>query len=266
MLFDATGIEWPLSVTFAAKEIAMKFRVISAFSIGLLAGIPAFSAMADDHATQIAKNDQSKGDKGTNTTTGQQDTGRGNKGSSGRGGQHGNQGAGPTGQFHGNTSTTIVPTDHKVLRGNRGAGPTGQFHGNTSTTVVPTDHKVLRGNQSVAPTGRTLGGTVFGARPQNWNRYPRQFDRNVYQRNYTSPQHFHWRTYNRPSGWYYQRWVFGQILPRIFWAQDYWLTDYWMFGLPVPPYGYEWVRYGDDALLINIRTGEVLQVVYGLFD
>ncbi|NWN22978.1 RcnB family protein, partial [Escherichia coli] len=51
----------------------------------------------------------------------------------------------------------------------------------------------------------------------------------------------------------------------IFWAQNYWLTDYWLFGLDVPPLGYEWVRYGPDALLVNITTGEVIQVVYGRF-
>ncbi len=115
-----------------------------------------------------------------------------------------------------------------------------------------------------------LGGgkpatTVFGKRPPNWNNYPRQFDRQVYQRNITASRRYHWHSYNRPSGWYYQRWVFGQIFPSIFWARDYWITDYWMFDLPIPPYGYVWVRYGDDAVLINRRTGTVLQVIYGVF-
>ena len=119
------------------------------------------------------------------------------------------------------------------------------------------------------PGGAITGGdrgTTFGTRPSNWNRYPRTFDTGTYRRNMTAQRHFHWQTYNRPSGWYYRRWVFGQIFPRTFWAQDYWLTDYWMFDLPIPPYGYVWVRYGDDALLVNKRTGQVLQVVYDLFD
>jgi Ni/Co efflux regulator RcnB len=38
-----------------------------------------------------------------------------------------------------------------------------------------------------------------------------------------------------------------------------------MFDLPMPPRGYEWVRYGDDALLVNIRTGEIVDVVYDVF-
>ena len=32
-----------------------------------------------------------------------------------------------------------------------------------------------------------------------------------------------------------------------------------------PPYGYVWVRYGDDALLVDVDTGEILRVVYGVF-
>jgi Ni/Co efflux regulator RcnB len=43
------------------------------------------------------------------------------------------------------------------------------------------------------------------------------------------------------------------------------LADYWLFALDVPPVGYEWVRDDTDALLVNIGTGEVLQVQYGVF-
>jgi Ni/Co efflux regulator RcnB len=52
---------------------------------------------------------------------------------------------------------------------------------------------------------------------------------------------------------------------RVFWAPRYFLSDYWLFGLEVPPVGYEWVRYGDDALLIDVNTGMILQVEYGVF-
>ena len=37
-------------------------------------------------------------------------------------------------------------------------------------------------------------------------------------------------------------------------------------GLLTPWDGYEWVRYGDDALLVDIDTGEVIRVEYDLFD
>jgi Ni/Co efflux regulator RcnB len=43
------------------------------------------------------------------------------------------------------------------------------------------------------------------------------------------------------------------------------VADYWLFGLEIPPAGYEWVRVGADALLVNIVDGEILQVEYGVF-
>ena len=72
----------------------------------------------------------------------------------------------------------------------------------------------------------------------------------------------HWRG---PPGWYYRSWFYGQILPWGWFAQDYWISDYWDYDLPVPPYGYEWVRNGPDALLVNIGTGFVAEVVPGIF-
>jgi Ni/Co efflux regulator RcnB len=85
--------------------------------------------------------------------------------------------------------------------------------------------------------------------------------------NITAPRKFHAaRAYVRPQGWYAHRWVFGETLPRVFFASDYWLTDYATYGLMAPWDGYEWVRYGDDALLIDVDTGEVIRVEYGLFD
>jgi Ni/Co efflux regulator RcnB len=104
-------------------------------------------------------------------------------------------------------------------------------------------------------------------RGSNWNRgdRPRSFDRRSYQRNGWASRKFRGGYYRKPSGWYYRRWGYGQILPFAFFARDYWLNDYYAYDLPVPPYGYEWVRYGDDAILVDTRTGMILQVQYGVF-
>lgn len=111
--------------------------------------------------------------------------------------------------------------------------------------------------------GHTANG--YGRRPSNWNHPPRRFDRGAYQHNYTAQHRLHYGSYRRPAGWYYRRWTYGEFLPRIFWARNYWLTDWWLFDLPIPPYGHVWVRYGDDALLINTFTGEILEVEYAVF-
>ena len=91
-------------------------------------------------------------------------------------------------------------------------------------------------------------------------------DFSSYQRNFNAPNHFHAASgYRRPAGWYAQRWTYGQILPSLFWAQDYWLNDYNDFGLAPPPPGTVWVRDGNDAILIDRDSGEIIQVEYSVF-
>ena len=110
-----------------------------------------------------------------------------------------------------------------------------------------------------------IGGTSFGRRPDDWNHRPQRFEHRDYNANINSPHRFHWGSYRRPRGWYDHRWVFGERLPFFFWTHNYWLTSWWLFGLPIPPVGCEWVRVGNDALLIDTRTGEIIQVVYNIF-
>jgi Ni/Co efflux regulator RcnB len=104
-----------------------------------------------------------------------------------------------------------------------------------------------------------------GVQPPLWNRYRADFNIHKYQRNYIAARRFHYRPYIWPAGVSYRRWVYGQIFPRPLWVQDYWLTDYWMYGLIDPPYGFVWVRYDDDAVLLSVQTGLIIRVVYNLF-
>jgi Ni/Co efflux regulator RcnB len=103
------------------------------------------------------------------------------------------------------------------------------------------------------------------AEPHGWNSRPATVDRQSYQHNFRAARSFHVGPYHRPPGWRAHTWAYGQILPRAYWAPQYILSDYWLFALEVPPAGYEWVRDGDDALLISTDTGEILQVEYGVF-
>lgn len=90
-------------------------------------------------------------------------------------------------------------------------------------------------------------------------------DRRGFGNSFDAGRRFHGGAYHRPPGWYPHRWIIGDILPALFWAQDFWLTDYWIYDLSPPPYGYVWVRDGTDALLIDRQTGEVVEVIYGVF-
>ena len=76
---------------------------------------------------------------------------------------------------------------------------------------------------------------------------------------------FHLSFYFDPFGWNYRRYNVGWRLWPSYYSQDYWLSDPWQYRLP-PAYGpYRWVRYYDDALLVNIYTGTVVDVIHNFF-
>jgi Ni/Co efflux regulator RcnB len=104
-----------------------------------------------------------------------------------------------------------------------------------------------------------------GHRPPQAQQYGQNFDPRPYQMNRDSGRRYQSQRYMQPEGWYSQRWVYGETLPPLFWGRSYWLTSYWDFGLMNPPYGYVWVRDGADALLVDVETGQILSVEYGVF-
>lgn len=111
------------------------------------------------------------------------------------------------------------------------------------------------GTNAMAPRGGAIG---TGAHVHN-----RAFD--SMHRAFTAPRRFRFGVYHRPSGWYSHRWNYGEFLPSFFFTRNYWILDWEDFALDSPPPGTVWVRYGDDALLIDEYTGEVIEVVYGIF-
>jgi Ni/Co efflux regulator RcnB len=103
------------------------------------------------------------------------------------------------------------------------------------------------------------------APPAGWDARPPTVDRPTFQHNFQAARSYRIGPYVRPPGWVAHRWVYGQILPPVYWTAPYILADYWLFALSVPPVGYEWVRDDDDAILVNTANGEILQVQYGVF-
>jgi hypothetical protein len=68
-----------------------------------------------------------------------------------------------------------------------------------------------------------------------------------------------------PPGYGYRRWGVGAVLPPLFLAPNYYYTDWATLGLDPPPPGAQWVRYGPDLLLVDIGTGNVIEVVPDVF-
>jgi len=85
-----------------------------------------------------------------------------------------------------------------------------------------------------------------------------------------------WRNRNRSTfslGFYYAPWQdysysrfgIGVVIGQPFYDQRYWIADPYAYRLP-PAWGpYRWVRYYDDALLVDIYTGEVVDAIYDIF-
>ena len=83
------------------------------------------------------------------------------------------------------------------------------------------------------------------------NRYPSYFQVGLYYSPY--------RNYS------YRRLGIGYFLDSLFFDQDYWIADPQYYRLPEAYGPYRWVRYYDDAVLVNIYSGEVADVVYRFF-
>lgn len=93
-------------------------------------------------------------------------------------------------------------------------------------------------------------------RRYDWQRYRHQFhDR------YRAPRYYN------PYGYRYgyRRFSIGIYLDTLFFGSRYWLNDPWDYRLPPAPYGCRWVRYYDDVLLVDIRSGYVVDVIYDFF-
>lgn len=71
--------------------------------------------------------------------------------------------------------------------------------------------------------------------------------------------------YFDPFGWGYHRYNIGWRLWPSYYSSNYWLNDPYMYRLPYAPFPYKWVRYYDDALLVNVYTGQVVDVMYDFF-
>lgn len=78
----------------------------------------------------------------------------------------------------------------------------------------------------------------------------------------SSRYRYPWRP---PSGYYAYNWGFGDFLPRQWYGPGSGLMDPWRYDLPLPPPGYDWVRVGYDAVLVDQFTGRVVQVVRNIF-
>ena len=94
-------------------------------------------------------------------------------------------------------------------------------------------------------------------------RHDRRYDWHDWRRRHRS--RFHFAIYSDPFGWDYFRYGIGWRLWPSYYRSSFWLHDPWEYRLPHAYGPYRWIRYHDDALLVNIYTGQVVDVIYDFF-
>jgi len=239
----------------------MKKLFVCAAALGLFVSGPAFGAKDDDH--QGNKHDAAS---------------QGTKAHGSSGGAHQNAPAGAMmGQGHtrnvgGNAQgamsvkslSTSTPThvkavgvnSHAVTKTNSfsTAAPAGLVH---AKNVGANAHAVTRTNTFSAGTpfnGNPGGNVTATHRSVNSLRFDVQ-----------APRHYHNGNYREPQGYQYRHWSHGGRLPHAYYSRNYWILDFLTFGLFDPPDGLVWVRVGDDALLVDEISGDIVQVDYDVF-
>lgn len=78
-------------------------------------------------------------------------------------------------------------------------------------------------------------------------------------------QVFNRPAYRWPRGHRYTTVTVGTTLNGVFWGPRYRIANYHTYRLPYPGRHRAWVRYGNDVLLINTRTGRVITVYRDFF-
>lgn len=143
-------------------------------------------------------------------------------------------------------------------------------------SAVPTPGTVTRPPRKIAPgsvTDRRLRDRIAAeglrrdrASNDGWRRDWRQDRRYDWRRHRDRDRNrFHLGIYIDPFGWQYRNYDIGWRLPSRYFASRYWINDPWNYRLP-PVGGYlRWVRYHDDVLLVDLRSGRVLDRIRDFF-
>jgi Ni/Co efflux regulator RcnB len=154
----------------------------------------------------------------------------------------------------------VAPGPRVVTPDSRFAGRRDQVDGRDFRRGAPVVSNVPR--PGTQPPLRVEGQQV---RDFNWDRSWRndnRYDWRRYRDHHRS--RFHLGLYIDPFGWGYEPFSIGWRLWPSYYGNQYWI-DPGMYELPYPPPGTVWVRYWNDALLVDTYTGTVIDVIPGFF-
>jgi Ni/Co efflux regulator RcnB len=251
----------------SGKEIQMKRPVPFVLLASLLLSASALAANGSEFKDKLtgkiarAERNEQRGNDHRND----------NRGGNTRGNGHGNN---DRGRDHGNgpgSNGTRPGGDVSVHRDYRG------YHDRNNRDHDRNDH---RDDHRRDGDGRRDGrndrdrhdyngnhgrGNDWSRYRSDWNRHPHYWDNRRHDRHDYARYRYHMGHYHRPHGYYHHTWYRGHYLPRGWYGSSYIIHDWHPYRLYAPPYGYAWVRVGNDVLLTALATGLVLDVIYDIW-
>lgn len=170
------------------------------------------------------------------------------------------------------TTRNVATTPSRVEVAQRSTQWDGRRDGNSQWNGRSRD-----GNSQWSGRSRDGNWDRNRSRDGNWDR-SRSRGGN-WDRNWRSDNRYDWQRYRyanrsiyRPGRYYspyrghsYSRFSIGFGLQPLFYSSRYWISDPWQYRLPPAYDGTRWVRYYDDVLLVDLYTGEVVDVIYDFF-
>jgi hypothetical protein len=218
----------------------------------------------------------------TETLTGGNWRSRGDGGGNWQGDRHAWRGQGGGGQVQTwNGQSVQVPQQHNWSGGNwqgQSGNPSARNRNYTDPNRNSTyrganrysggdsrwrDDRGWNGNRGWNNGSRWGYGNNYGSWNRGW-RHDNRYDWSDYRRYH--PDVYRLGRYYAPYRNYsYRRLGIGFYLDSLFYGSDYWIDDPWSYRLPEVYGPYRWVRYYDDAVLVDIYSGEVVDVIYDFF-
>lgn len=132
---------------------------------------------------------------------------------------------------------------HEQARHDRQLARQDQRTVRANREIMRSDRRAVRADRRVASAERDVG----------------RAERNVAR----ADRHEH-MTYVAPMRhWTHRPVSVGYRLQAPFYGSRYYITDYSMYDLQAPHSRWlRWIRYGNDLVLVNVRTGRVMDVVH----
>jgi hypothetical protein len=167
--------------------------------------------------------------------------------------------------------------DRSNWTGSRDAQSGSWSRGDLRQGDRPTPNVMRDRNPTIATEQQQQGrtGTWSG---RTWTRDSNTRWSGTWNRDWRNDRRYDWRRYRDshrsifrigvyfdPFGYnYYRPLSIGYRLQPYYYGQRYWI-DPGMYNLPYPPPGTMWVRYWNDALLVDTYSGEVVDVIRDFF-